>query len=88
METQGGTEDDNNAHLPLGYCAIALNFCSLDRLRLMREQVSRPVVEKLHAYLLKIREQLLAKSEAGQAVPTAAVSRELYDHTGSFLSFC
>ena len=37
-------------------------------LRLMREQGARPVLEKLHAYLLEIRDQLLPKSEAGQAV--------------------
>jgi len=37
-------------------------------LRLMREQGARPVLEKLHAYLREIREQLLPKSEAGQAV--------------------
>jgi transposase len=37
-------------------------------LRLMREQGARPVLEKLHAYLNEIREQLLPKSEAGQAV--------------------
>lgn len=37
-------------------------------LHLMREQDARPVLEKLHAYLNDIREQLLPKSEAGQAV--------------------
>ncbi len=37
-------------------------------LRLLREQASRPVLEQLHAYLLQIREDLLPKSEAGQAV--------------------
>lgn len=37
-------------------------------LRLLREQGARPVLEKLHAYLLEAREQLLPKSEAGQAV--------------------
>ena len=37
-------------------------------LRLMREQGARPVLEKLHAYLRAIQEQLLPKSEAGQAV--------------------
>jgi transposase len=36
-------------------------------LRLMREQGARPVLEKLHGYLLQIREELLPKSEAGQA---------------------
>jgi transposase len=39
-----------------------------ENLRLMREQGARPVLEKLHAYLREIREQLLPKSEAGQAV--------------------
>ena len=37
-------------------------------LRLVREQGSRPVLEKLHAYLIEAREELLPKSEAGQAV--------------------
>ena len=37
-------------------------------LRLVREQGARPVLHKLHAYLLEVREQLLPKSEAGQAV--------------------
>jgi hypothetical protein len=37
-------------------------------LRLLREQGARPVLEQLHAYLLKIEEQLLPKSDAGQAV--------------------
>ena len=37
-------------------------------LRLMREQGARPVLENLHGYLLQIREELLPKSEAGQAV--------------------
>src|SRR5260370_14228217 len=37
-------------------------------LRLLREQGTRPVLEKLHAYLLEVREQLLPKSEASQAV--------------------
>jgi hypothetical protein len=39
-----------------------------EQLRLLREQASRPVTEQLHAYLLKIKDQLLPKSEAGQAV--------------------
>ena len=39
-----------------------------EALRLAREQGSRPVLDKLHAYLLEIRGQLLPKSEAGQAV--------------------
>jgi transposase len=37
-------------------------------LRLLREQASRPVIEQLHNYLLKITNELLPKSEAGQAV--------------------
>jgi transposase len=39
-----------------------------EQLRLMRDQASRPVLEQLHAYLLQIRDELLPKSEAGQAV--------------------
>ncbi len=39
-----------------------------DELRLLREQGSRPVTVQLHLYLLKISEQLLPKSDAGQAV--------------------
>jgi hypothetical protein len=35
---------------------------------LVREQGARPILEKLHAYLLAIRDELLPKSEAGQAV--------------------
>jgi hypothetical protein len=34
----------------------------------VREQGARPVLEKLNAYLLGVREELLPKSEAGQAV--------------------
>ena len=37
-------------------------------LRLLREQGARPVLERLHAYLIEAREELLPKSEAGQAV--------------------
>lgn len=37
-------------------------------LRLVREQGARPALETLHEYLLGIREGLLPKSEAGQAV--------------------
>jgi transposase len=39
-----------------------------EQLRLLREHGSRPVLERLHAYLLEIQDQLLPKSEAGQAV--------------------
>src|SRR5437867_8363726 len=35
-------------------------------LRLLREHASKPVLEKLHEYLAKIREELLPKSEACQ----------------------
>lgn len=53
-------------------------------LRLLREQASRPVTEKLHAYLLQLNGQLLPKSEAGQAVSYllknwAALTRYLED---------
>jgi transposase len=37
-------------------------------LQLLREQGARPVLEKLHAYLREVREELLPKSEAAQAV--------------------
>ena len=37
-------------------------------LRLLRAQGARPVLEKLEAYLIEIREQLLPKGDAGQAV--------------------
>jgi transposase len=40
-------------------------------LRLLREHTSKPVLEKLHEYLEKIREEVLPKSEAGQAVAYA-----------------
>src|SRR5207249_3750119 len=36
-------------------------------LGLVREQGARPVLEKLHTYLLAIRDEVLPKSEAGQA---------------------
>lgn len=42
-----------------------------EQLRLLREQASRPVLTGLHGYLLKIRDQVLPKSEAGQAVSYA-----------------
>jgi hypothetical protein len=53
-------------------------------LRLLREHASKPVLEKLHEYLAKIREELLPKSEAGQAVAYAlknwvALTRYLED---------
>ena len=37
-------------------------------LRMLRQQGARPVLDKLEMYLLECREQLLPKSEAGQAV--------------------
>jgi transposase len=40
-------------------------------LRLAREQGSRPVLDSLHQYLLKIQNELLPKSDAGQAVAYA-----------------
>ena len=36
--------------------------------RLLRQQASRPVLEQLHPYLLKIKDELLPKSDAGLAV--------------------
>ena len=53
-------------------------------LRLLREHASRPVLETLHQYLEKIREEVLPKSEAGQAVAYAlknwkALTRYLED---------
>ena len=39
-----------------------------ERLQLLREQVSLPVLGQLNVYLLKIREELLPKSDAGVAV--------------------
>jgi len=53
-------------------------------LRLLREQASAPVLEQLRQYLEKIREEVLPKSEAGQAVAYAlknwaALTRYLED---------
>ena len=42
-----------------------------EALRLLREQGARPVLAQIHKYLLKIREQVLPKSEAGQAIAYA-----------------
>ncbi|MDQ6704639.1 MAG: IS66 family transposase [Acidobacteriota bacterium] len=39
-----------------------------EALRVAREQNARPMLDKLHEYLLTIREQVLPKSDAGQAV--------------------
>src|SRR5271163_3759428 len=53
-------------------------------LRLLREQASQPVLEKLREYLEKIQAEVLPKSEAGQAVSYAlknwvALTRYLKD---------
>jgi hypothetical protein len=42
-----------------------------DDLRLLREQASAPVLAQLHEYLVKIRGEVLPKSEAGQAITYA-----------------
>jgi transposase len=42
-----------------------------DDLRLLREQASVPVLAQLHEYLLKIRGEVLPKSEVGQAITYA-----------------
>jgi transposase len=42
-----------------------------DELRLLRQQGAVPVLAELHAYLLKIREEVLPRSTAGQAVSYA-----------------
>src|ERR1700727_3033620 len=39
-----------------------------ETLRLAREQEARPMLNQLHEYLLTIRQQVLPKSEAGQAI--------------------
>jgi len=39
-----------------------------EALQMLREQTSRPVMDRLQDYLLKIQPELLPKSEAGQAV--------------------
>lgn len=53
-------------------------------LRLLREHASKPVLERLQEYLKKIREEVLPKSEAAQAVACAlknwvALTRYLED---------
>ncbi len=55
-----------------------------ETLGLLRQHASQPVLEKLHEYLEKIREEVLPKSEAGQAVAYAlknwtALTRYLED---------
>ncbi len=42
-----------------------------DNLRFWREQASVPVLAQLHEYLLKIQDEVLPKSEAGQAIAYA-----------------
>jgi transposase len=42
-----------------------------EELRLVRERDARPMLNQLHDYLLTIREQVLPKSEAGQAIAYA-----------------
>jgi transposase len=39
-----------------------------EELRLLREREARPMLNRLHEYLLRIREQVLPKSDAGQAI--------------------
>lgn len=39
-----------------------------EALRMVREQGAQPVLGRLHKYLLEIQDQLLPKSEAGQAL--------------------
>ncbi len=39
-----------------------------EELRLAREQGARPMLDRLRGYLLKIREEVLPKSDAGQAI--------------------
>ena len=39
-----------------------------EELRMAREQDARPMLDRLHEYLLTIREQVLPKSEGGQAI--------------------
>jgi transposase len=53
-------------------------------LRVLREQASKPVLEQLHQYLEKICDEVLPKSEAGQAIAYAlknwtALTRYLED---------
>jgi transposase len=44
------------------------NGLSGDALRMARERDARPMLDQLHDYLLTIREQVLPKSDAGQAI--------------------
>ncbi len=42
-----------------------------EQLRLLRQQAAVPLLAELHAYLLRIREEILPKSDAGQVVSYA-----------------
>jgi transposase len=42
-----------------------------EQLRLLRQQAAVPLLAELHGYLLRIREEILPKSDAGQAVSYA-----------------
>ena len=42
-----------------------------EELRLLRERDARPMLDRLHEYLLMIREKVLPKSDAGQAIAYA-----------------
>ena len=48
-----------------------LGGLSGEDLRLARERGSRPVLDRLHQYLIKIQDEVLPKSDAGQAVAYA-----------------
>lgn len=50
--------------------------------RILREQGSRPVLDQLHTYLLRIRQELLPKSVAGQAVTYAL------NHWNALVRYC
>jgi transposase len=50
--------------------------------RILREQGSRPVLDQLDAYLLRIRQDLLPKSPAGQAVAYAL------NHCNALVRYC
>jgi transposase len=56
------------AHLYEGEKVSRRNRLRGEQLRMARERDARPMLDQLHDYLLTIREQVLPKSEAGQAV--------------------
>ncbi len=56
------------AHLYEVEKTARLNRWSGEKLRMARELDARPTLDRLHEYLLTIREQVLPKSDAGQAV--------------------